>query len=146
MLKKKIWPSFQRIIDFLLKNLSLSSKKYGFGIQDLEYTYSGSGSRGQKGTGSRIRIRNTEKCWFLLFCVFFMTFYQWSGSGSTGSIFFWPPRSASGSVRHRSWSEDPDPKPKCHRPKTLFKINPKKISFRPWNKSKGRIPCLFFVV
>jgi hypothetical protein len=36
MLKKKIWLSFQRIIDFLPKILSLSSKKYGFGIRDLE--------------------------------------------------------------------------------------------------------------
>jgi hypothetical protein len=34
MVKKKIWPSFQRIIELIPKNLSLSSKKYGFGIQD----------------------------------------------------------------------------------------------------------------
>jgi hypothetical protein len=33
MVKKKIWPSFQRIIELLPKNLSLSSKKYGFRIQ-----------------------------------------------------------------------------------------------------------------
>jgi adenylate kinase len=41
--------------------LSLSSQKYGFGIRDpgSGKTYSGSGLRGQKGTGSRIRIRNT---------------------------------------------------------------------------------------
>jgi hypothetical protein len=31
----------------------------GSEIRDPEKTYSGSGSRGQKGTGSRIRIRNT---------------------------------------------------------------------------------------
>jgi hypothetical protein len=37
--------------------LSLSSQKYGYGIRDPEKTYPG--SRGQKGTGSRIRIRNT---------------------------------------------------------------------------------------
>jgi hypothetical protein len=57
MQKKKIWPSFP-------KSLSLSSKKHGIGIR-----YPGSGinpfpdpgseSRGQKGTGSRNRIRNT---------------------------------------------------------------------------------------
>jgi hypothetical protein len=55
MLKKKIWASFQRIIELFAQNLSLSSQKYGFGIRDP-----GSGSRGQKGTGSRIRIGNTE--------------------------------------------------------------------------------------
>jgi hypothetical protein len=37
---------------FAPKKLSLSSKKYGFGIRDPEKTYSG--SRGQKGSGSRI--------------------------------------------------------------------------------------------
>jgi hypothetical protein len=36
--------------------MSLNSQKYGFGIRDQEKTYSG--SRGQKGTGSRIRIHN----------------------------------------------------------------------------------------
>jgi hypothetical protein len=38
------------------------SQKYGFGIRDLEkkpIPDPGSGSRGQKGTGSRIRIRKT---------------------------------------------------------------------------------------
>jgi hypothetical protein len=34
MLKKKIWPSFQRIIEFFSQNLSPSSKKWGFGIRD----------------------------------------------------------------------------------------------------------------
>jgi hypothetical protein len=33
MLKKKIWVSFQGIIELLFKNLSLSSKKYGFGFR-----------------------------------------------------------------------------------------------------------------
>ncbi len=32
--KKKIWANFQRIIELLLKKLSLSSQKYGFGIWD----------------------------------------------------------------------------------------------------------------
>jgi hypothetical protein len=64
MLKEKIWANFQIIIEFLHKKLSLSSKKYGFKnryprsrIRDPEKTYPG--SRGHKGTGSRIRIRNT---------------------------------------------------------------------------------------
>jgi hypothetical protein len=57
MLKKKIWPIFKELYNFLFKKLSLCSQKYGFGIRDPEKTYPG--SRGQKGTGSRIRIRNT---------------------------------------------------------------------------------------
>ncbi len=69
VLKKKIWANFQRILElFTRKKLSLSSQKYGFGIWDpgSEIRAPGSGktdpgSRGQKGTGSRIRIRNTDK-------------------------------------------------------------------------------------
>jgi hypothetical protein len=57
MLKKKIWPNFSRIMEVFTQKLSLSTQKYGFGIRDPEKTYSG--SRGQNGTGSRIRIRNT---------------------------------------------------------------------------------------
>jgi hypothetical protein len=70
MLKRKIWANFQRIIEPFTQNLSLSSQKYGFGIRDPVKTYSGSriqGTRGQKGT--RSRIRNTEKktneCFFI---------------------------------------------------------------------------------
>jgi hypothetical protein len=63
MLKKKIWASFQRIIELLPKSLSLSSKKYGVGIRDPGKPIPDPGSpirvQGQKGTGSR--IRNTEK-------------------------------------------------------------------------------------
>ncbi len=60
--EEKILANFQK--DFLLKYLSVSSQKYGVGIQVPVKTYSGfripdPGSRGQKGTGSRIRIRNT---------------------------------------------------------------------------------------
>jgi hypothetical protein len=49
---------------FYPKKLSLSSQKYGLEIRDSgsgirKKTYSG--SRGQKGTGFRIRIRNTVK-------------------------------------------------------------------------------------
>ncbi len=57
MLKKKIWANFQRIIeDFTQKIFTMLSNIW---IRDLEKTYPG--SRGQKGTGSRIRIRNTGK-------------------------------------------------------------------------------------
>jgi hypothetical protein len=44
---------------FYPKNLSICSQKYGFGIRDPEKPIPDPGSRGQKGTGSRIRIRNT---------------------------------------------------------------------------------------
>jgi hypothetical protein len=36
MLKKKIWSIFKELYNFLPKNLSLSSQKYGFGIRDPE--------------------------------------------------------------------------------------------------------------
>ncbi len=61
MLKKKIWANFQRILP---KKLSLSSQKYGLGIWDPgsgKKPIPDPGSRGQKCTGSRIRIRNTVK-------------------------------------------------------------------------------------
>ncbi len=48
--RKIFWPVFKELLNFLSKNYSLSSKKYGF-FRDPG-TYSGSGSRGQKGTGS----------------------------------------------------------------------------------------------
>jgi hypothetical protein len=67
MLKKNIWANFQRIIElFTEKIVSKLSKIWvwdpGSEIRDPEKIYSGHpdpGSRGQKGTGSRIRIRNT---------------------------------------------------------------------------------------
>jgi hypothetical protein len=63
MLKKKIWPNFPRIIEvFTPKIVTKPSKIWvwdqGSEIRDPEKTYSG--SRGQKCTGSRIRIRNTN--------------------------------------------------------------------------------------
>ncbi len=63
MLKKK-WANFQRIIElFTQKIVTRLSKIWlwdpGSEIVDPEKTYSG--SRGPKGTGSRIRIRNTGK-------------------------------------------------------------------------------------
>ncbi len=67
MLKKKVWPNFQRIIELFTKNMSLGS-----GIRDRD---PGSGSRkkpipdprfrSQKSTGSRIRIRNTASSYLL---------------------------------------------------------------------------------
>ncbi len=54
MLKKKIWANFQRIIELFTQKLSLNSEKYGFGIRGPE-KIPDPGSRGQKGTGSRIR-------------------------------------------------------------------------------------------
>ncbi len=50
--RKEFGPNFKELWNFLPKKLSLSSQKYEFGIRDP-------GSSGQKGTGSRIRIRNT---------------------------------------------------------------------------------------
>jgi hypothetical protein len=67
MLKKKIWANFQRIIELFTKKFVTKLSKIwvwdpGSGIpdqqiRDLEKTYHG--SRGQKVTGSRIRIGNT---------------------------------------------------------------------------------------
>ncbi len=57
LLKKKICDNFQRIIELFLQKLSLCSQKYGFGIRKKPIP--DPGSRGQKGTGSR--IRNTAK-------------------------------------------------------------------------------------
>jgi hypothetical protein len=62
VLKKKIWANFQRIIElFTQKVVTKLSKIWvwdqGSEIRDPGKTYPG--SRGQKGTGSRIRIRNT---------------------------------------------------------------------------------------
>jgi hypothetical protein len=68
ILKKKIWANFQRITELItLKIVTKLSKIWVWdpgsadpewvfsGIQDPEKTHSGFGSRGQKGTGSRIR-------------------------------------------------------------------------------------------
>jgi hypothetical protein len=50
LVKKKMWATSQRIIEFFTQKLSLSSQKYRFGIRDPEKPIS----------GSRIRIRNTD--------------------------------------------------------------------------------------
>jgi hypothetical protein len=61
MLKKKIWANFQRIIEPSKQNIvtKLSNMGLGSGIQKKPIP--DPGSRGQKGTRSRIRIRNTGK-------------------------------------------------------------------------------------
>jgi hypothetical protein len=64
MLKKKFGPIFKELYNFLFKTLPLSSQKYGFGIRDprpgiRKKPILDPGSRGQKGTGSRIRTCNT---------------------------------------------------------------------------------------
>jgi hypothetical protein len=72
MLKKKLWANFQRIIEhFTQKIVTKLSKIWvwdpGPGIRDSgpeirKKPIPDPGSRGQKGTGSRIRIRNTVIC------------------------------------------------------------------------------------
>jgi hypothetical protein len=67
MLKKKIWPNFPRIIEVFTQKLSLSSQKYGFGIRDprsgiRKKPIPDPGSRGQKGTGSRIPDPEAQHC------------------------------------------------------------------------------------
>jgi hypothetical protein len=62
MLKKKIWSSFQRIIELFTQNF-VTALRYGFGIQDPEKPIPGSGSRGQKGPGSAT-LFNTLKKYF----------------------------------------------------------------------------------
>ncbi len=62
--KKKNLGHFQRIIELFTQKIVKSSQKYGFGIRDprsriRKKTIPDPGSRGQKGTRSRIRIRNT---------------------------------------------------------------------------------------
>jgi hypothetical protein len=62
--RKKFGPNFKELRNFLPKKLSQSFQKYEFGIRDPRSGIRNKpipdpGSRGQKGTGSRIRIRNT---------------------------------------------------------------------------------------
>ncbi len=62
MLKKKNWANFKELLKFLPKKFSVCSQIYRFGIRDpgsRKKTIPDPGSRGQKGTGSR--IRNTGK-------------------------------------------------------------------------------------
>ncbi len=66
VLKKKIWANFQRIIELFTQKIVTNLSKIwawdpGSEIRDPEKKpIPDPGSRGQKGTGSRIRIRNTD--------------------------------------------------------------------------------------
>jgi hypothetical protein len=63
MLKKKIWPNFPRIIKvFTQKIVTKPSKIWVWdpGSEIRKKPSQDPGSRGQKGNGSRIRIRNTD--------------------------------------------------------------------------------------
>jgi hypothetical protein len=64
MLKKKIWANFQRIIELFTQKIVTKLSEIwvwdpGSEIRDPEKPHSGSRIQGSKGTGSRIRIRNT---------------------------------------------------------------------------------------
>jgi hypothetical protein len=66
MLKKQIWANFQRIIELFTQQIVSKLSKYGFGIRDprsgiRKKPIPDPESRGQKGTGSRIQIRNTAQ-------------------------------------------------------------------------------------
>jgi hypothetical protein len=61
VLKKKIWANFQRIIElFAQKIFTKLSKVWVWDPGSGKKPIPDPGSRGQKGTGSRIRIRNTD--------------------------------------------------------------------------------------
>jgi hypothetical protein len=61
VLKKKIWANFQRIIELFTKKIvtKLSKIPMDLGSGIRKKPIPDPGSRGQKGTGSRIRIHNT---------------------------------------------------------------------------------------
>jgi hypothetical protein len=56
MLKKKIWPGFKRVIELFTKNLSVSSKKYGFGIRDPQHWDNVPRRMGFAGKSDQIRL------------------------------------------------------------------------------------------
>jgi hypothetical protein len=66
MLKKKIWSICQKIIELFTQKIVTKFSKIwvwdpGSEIRDPENPIPDPGSRGQKGTGSRIRIRNIDQ-------------------------------------------------------------------------------------
>jgi hypothetical protein len=75
VLKKKILANFQRIIELFTKKNCQKALKHmvlGSGIRDprsgiLKKPIPDPGSRGQRGTGSRIWIRNTASWWLFYF-------------------------------------------------------------------------------
>ncbi len=56
---KKIWANFQRIIELFTQKIVTTLKNMGLGSGIRKKPIPDSGSRGEKGTGSRIRICNT---------------------------------------------------------------------------------------
>jgi hypothetical protein len=63
VLKKKIWANFQRIIELFTQKIDTKLSKiwvWDPGSGNNLFRIPDPGSRGQKGTGSRIRIRNTD--------------------------------------------------------------------------------------
>ncbi len=63
MLKEKIWANFQRIIELFTQKIVTKFSKiwvWDPGSGENLFRIRGPGSRGQKGTGSRIRIRNID--------------------------------------------------------------------------------------
>ena len=85
MLKKKFGPIFKELLKFLPKKFSICSQIYGFGIRDPRsgirknlFLIPDPESRGQKGTGSRIRIRNTVRIVNIIeLRLDELMFYQW---------------------------------------------------------------------
>jgi hypothetical protein len=64
MLKKKIWASFQRMIELFIQKIGTKLSKiwvWDPGSEIQEKPIPDPASRGQKGTGSRILIRNTDR-------------------------------------------------------------------------------------
>ncbi len=89
MLKKKIWASFQRIIElFTQKIITKLSEIWVWdprsGIRKKPIP--NPGSRGQKGTGSRIRIRNTDTIICFLPRWILFDIVNWVGTGINQSI------------------------------------------------------------
>ncbi len=80
MIKKKIWAKYQRIIEvFTQKIVTKLSKIWGWdprsGIRKKPIP--DPGSRGQKGTGSRIRNTAYEHYWHLLVRQYQVNLRQW---------------------------------------------------------------------
>ncbi len=129
--RKKFAPIFKELLKFLPKKFSLCSQIYGFGIRDPrsgKKPIPDPGSMGQKGTGSRIRIRNNsgsrsvsqrygsgsfyhqakieeKKTWFLLFFDFSMTFNLWTKCHGSATLVYTLQKWCTGSFLKRFVSD-----------------------------------------
>ncbi len=56
---RKLWPNFPRVSEFFTQKIVTKPSNMGLGSGIQKKPIPEPGSRGQKGTGSRIRIRNT---------------------------------------------------------------------------------------